>query len=171
MYRRKVFNLKEHRKKQSIETNCCDVIYYRYKHPTDYCGNTCTNYSSTNRSERLQQRGGSHQWTTNRNTIHQWGSSISRCYYPIKWVQTSGKLQQLFKIYVIFSFLIGFISLLFSAQSPAAALDPLQQAYAGMQHYTGLCVWTDQNSLNSFKFLTSRYFSSYSLATFTLHKI
>lgn len=26
-----------------------------------------------------------------------------------------------------------------TAQSPAAALDPLQQAYAGMQHYTGWC--------------------------------
>lgn len=25
------------------------------------------------------------------------------------------------------------------AQTPAAALDPLQQAYAGMQHYTGWC--------------------------------
>lgn len=28
-------------------------------------------------------------------------------------------------------------ALLFPAQSPAAPVDPLQQAYAGMQHYTG----------------------------------
>ncbi|MFT7815858.1 CUGBP Elav-like family member 3 isoform X1 [Arapaima gigas] len=35
----------------------------------------------------------------------------------------------------------------YQAQSPAAALDPLQQAYAGMQHYTDrkICVYTSVN--------------------------
>lgn len=38
--------------------------------------------------------------------------------------------------FYLFIFYFPFFFFLFSAQSPAA-LDPLQQAYAGMQHYTG----------------------------------
>lgn len=40
--------------------------------------------------------------------------------------------------YCLYFVFVPFIYVCYStAQSPAAALDPLQQAYAGMQHYTG----------------------------------
>ncbi|MEQ2177631.1 CUGBP Elav-like member 3-B, partial [Goodea atripinnis] len=47
-----------------------------YKHSTNYRSNTCVSNSPTNRSEWLQQCASSHQWTTNRNTVHQWSSRI-----------------------------------------------------------------------------------------------
>lgn len=56
------------------------IIYvFRYKHSTNYCSNTCASPPSTNRCEWLQQLASSNQWTTsNRSTLHQWCSPISR---------------------------------------------------------------------------------------------
>lgn len=62
------------------------MIYVcRYKHSTNYCSNTCTSSPSANRCERLQQCSSPNQWTTsNRNTIHQWCSPISRYFNNLK---------------------------------------------------------------------------------------